>query len=198
MKKLLYLAVILFVMAGCTQKKNNTSKTESDDVEMNDSTIYGVCGKGTMMHTLELITNMQDTLSIHINDEDSHDQTLVAGGLMCGDRMAVTAQKTEEGWVAQRVLNLTSLLGKWTSIDKSFEITDDGEVKSSIKIESNKWTTWRILNGQLLFNRDTFDIVGISADSLQIENKDGIFAYRRVVAASQDKNTAVKDSIAKK
>lgn len=198
MKKLIYLAVMLFVIAGCIQKKEKISNGDAEDAEVSDSTIYGICDKGTMMHTLELITNMQDTLEIHINDEYSNDQTLVAGGLMCGDRMAVTAHKTEEGWVAQRVLNLTSLLGKWASIDKSFEITEDGEVKSHVKIESNSWTSWRILNGQLLLNRDTFDIVGISADSLQIENREGLFAYRRMIAVPEKKNKAKKDSIVKK
>lgn len=37
-----------------------------------------------------------------------------------------------------------------------------------------------ILNGQLLLNRDTFDIDQLSADSLYLENHDGIFVYKRV------------------
>lgn len=185
MRKLFVLAMILFAV-GCTQKKAKVDSGKTEQAEANDTTLYGVCGSGTMMHTLELITNMQDTLNIHIADEDESEATVVAGGMMSGDRMAVTAYKTDEGLVASRILNLTSLLGKWTSIDKSFEITDDGGVKSSVKLESNKWTEWRILNGQLLLNTDTFDIVTLGADTLEIENNEGIFAFRRVVAKSQD------------
>ena len=182
MRKIIFLSIILLAVAGCSQKKENVNEDTTTDTEVNDSTIYGVCGVGTMMHSLELVTNMQDTLTFLINDEDTGEQTVVAGGLMAGDRMAVTARKTDDGWVAQRILNITSLLGKWTSIDKNFEITDDGEVKSFVRMESKAWTAWRILNGQLLLDRDTFDIIGISADSLQIENKDGIFAFRRTVS----------------
>ncbi len=195
MKKIFLFAVIALAIAGCSQKKQSSTTSVGADAEVNDSTIYGVCGEGTMMHSLELVTSMQDTLTILINDEDVADKTIVAGGLMAGDRMAVTARKTDDGWVAQRVLNITSLLGKWTSIDKNFEITDDGEVKSSMKLESKAWTEWRILNGQLLFNRDTFDIISITADSLEIENHDGIYAFRRLVSVAQDKDHSATDSI---
>lgn len=195
MKKIFLFVVMAMIMAGCNQKKQSAVTATDTDNEVNDSTIYGVCGEGTMMHSLELITSMQDTLTILINDEDVPDQTIVAGGLMAGDRMAVTACKTDDGWVAQRILNITSLLGKWTSIDKNFEITDDGEVKSSMKMESKAWTQWRILNGQLLLNRDTFDIVSITADSLEIENHEGIYAYRRMASLLQEKDHANGDSI---
>lgn len=195
MKKIFLFVVMVMIMAGCNQKKQSAVTATDTDNEVNDSTIYGVCGEGTMMHSLELITSMQDTLTILINDEDVPDQTIVAGGLMAGDRMAVTACKTDDGWVAQRILNITSLLGKWTSIDKNFEITDDGEVKSSMKMESKAWTQWRILNGQLLLNRDTFDIVSITADSLEIENHEGIYAYRRMASLLQEKDHANGDSI---
>lgn len=195
MKKIFLFVVMAMIIAGCNQKKQSAVTATDDDAEVNDSTIYGVCGEGTMMHSLELITSMQDTLTILINDEDVPDQTIVAGGLMAGDRMAVTACKTDDGWVAQRILNITSLLGKWTSIDKNFEITDDGEVKSSMKMESKAWTQWRILNGQLLLNRDTFDIVSITADSLEIENHEGIYAYRRMASPLQEKDHANGDSI---
>ncbi len=195
MKKIFLFAIIALALVGCNQKKQSPTANADAETEANDSTIYGVCGEGTMMHSLELITSMQDTLTILINDEDVDDRTIVAGGLMAGDRMAVTARKTDDGWVAQRVLNITSLLGKWTSIDKNFEITDDGEVKSSMKMESKAWTEWRILNGQLLLNCDTFDIVSITADSLEIENRDGIYAYRRMATAAKEKSHVTVDSI---
>ena len=38
----------------------------------------------------------------------------------------------------------------------------------------------KILNGQLLLSQDTFDIYELGADSLYLENRSGIFAYKRV------------------
>ncbi len=133
-----------------------------------------------MMHTLELITNMRDTLTVHIASDDEDEPTVVSGGLMAGDRMAVTAAKGPDGLVAHRIVNITSLLGRWTSIDKDFEITDDGEVKSFVRAETNTWTAWRILNGQLLLNRDTFDIITLGADSLEMESSRGIYLFKRI------------------
>jgi acyl carrier protein len=180
MRKLLLSALSLFLFVACVQKSNNKTLEEEIEAETTDSTIYGVCGEGTMMHTLELITNIEDTLTLFINDEDADHLTTVSGGLMCGDRMAVTAYKSQDGLTANRIINITSLIGKWSSIDKSFELTDDGEVKSSMKVENGAWTAWRILNGHLLLNRDTFDIVTLGADSLELENTKGIYAFKRV------------------
>jgi len=186
MKKLLYFALAIIFCAACGQKKENKPLVEQVEENISDSTIYGTCGEGTMMHTLELITNMDDTLQILINDEDAEQYTLVEGGMMCGDRMAVTAYKIEDGLVASRIINLTSLLGKWSSIDKTFELTEDGEVKSTVKLETNTWTSWRILNGHLMLNRDTFDIVALGGDSLELENANGIYAFKRIRSTSTD------------
>jgi hypothetical protein len=81
---------------------------------------------------------------------------------------------------AQTVINLTTLVGKWTSIDKNFEIEEGGTVKSNVKAESNPWTSWKIFNGKLLLNRDTFNINLLGADSLYLENSKGIYTYKRI------------------
>lgn len=192
MKKLILLAVGVLMIIGCNEKKDAKPMVEQVEENISDSTIYGICGSGTMMHTLELITNMEDTLQIYINDDDAELPTLVEGGLMCGDRMAVTAYKTDGGLVASRIINMTSLLGKWSSIDKNFELTEDGEVRSSVKLESKTWTSWRILDGHLMLNRDTFDIVHLDADSLELENSKGIYAFRRLRSASKVDTLKVK------
>ena len=143
-----------------------------------DSTLYGVCGEGTSMHTVELITDGGDTIYYGTLEED---EVEVVGGLMVGDRLAIVGANGEEGFVASRVLNLTTLLGKWTSLDKNFESVEGGMVNSNIEAESNPWVSWKILNGHLLLNTDTFDIVELGADSLYLENRDGIFVYKRVL-----------------
>lgn len=186
MKKILYLAVAFLLVCVQACKENKTTKVivANDSVtitEETDSTIYGVCGVGTAMHTLELITDAGDTLSLYIHDETDMVTSPVKGGLMCGDRMAVVTRVSESGELeAAEVINLTSLLGKWTSVDKNFEIREGGELQSYAKVEKAPWTSWKILNGKLLFNKDTFSIFQLGADSLFLENKNGIFTYKRV------------------
>ena len=85
----------------------------------------------------------------------------------------------EQGLIATQVINLTTLLGKWTSLDKNFEILEGGIVQSSVQAESNPWTSWKLLNGRLVLNADTFKISCLGADSLYLENEKGIFVYKR-------------------
>ncbi len=184
MKKttIIFIALVM-LSAGCTDNGTKTPPAPGTGTRQeNDSTIYGVCGTGTMMHTLELVTGMREIVRIRISDDEDNEPTVIAGGLMAGDRMAVTAGKDKTGLVARRIVNITSLLGRWNSIDRDFEITDDGEVRSHVRSETNAWTAWRILNGQLLLNRDPFDIVGLTADSWEIESGKGIYAFRRIRA----------------
>jgi hypothetical protein len=104
----------------------------------------------------------------------------VVGGLLAGDHLAVVKGQPIDGEeTAKKVINLTTLQGKWTSIDKNFEIMEGGEVKSNVEAEKDPWTSWKILNGRLLLNRDTFDIDNLGSDSLELENRAGIFLYKR-------------------
>lgn len=184
MKKLLYVVlafVMLFAANSCKDKKGTAVISPTDSLEAKetdaDSTIYGVCGEGTSMHNLQLISDSGDTLDVFVDDEDPN---IVKGGLLSGDRIALICQKETDGTlVAQNVINLTSLLGKWTSLDKNFEIVEGGEVKNNVKAEENPWTSWKILNGKLLLNKDTFLIDNLGPDSLYLENKVGIFTFKR-------------------
>lgn len=186
--KVFFAAAIAIIMVGCNMKKEKPQVVVDDEVEVADSTVYGVCGSGTSMHSLELVTDAGDTLTYIILDAEADMDggetkgvvSNVEGGFMAGDKMAVTGMETVEGeLVATRVINVTSLLGHWTSIDRNFVIEEGGTVHSEVKAETNPWTSWKILNGQLLLNRDTFDITSLSADSLYLENPKGIYTYKR-------------------
>ena len=177
------LLVAAFLIAGCKDKnKNNVGDgIDSTDVELmvSDSTVYGVCGENTAMHSLELITDAGDTLRFVLNEDENGDVN-VLGGLLAGDRLAVVEGPEVDGEkLAKKVINITTLLGKWTSLDKNFEIQDDGTVRSTVQAEKNPWTSWKIVNGRLVLNRDTFDINNLGSDSLYLENKNGIFVYKR-------------------
>ena len=183
-----FASLMLLVLAGCNSKKEKPNLQANDVEDVADSTVYGVCGEGTSMHSLELITDTGDTLTYTILDAEADMDGMVTGvglvshvegGLMAGDKVAVTGQKVDGELIADKVINVTSLLGHWTSIDKNFEIEEGGTVRSSVKAESNPWTSWKILNGRLLLNRDTFNINSLGADSLYIENDKGIYTFKR-------------------
>ena len=89
------------------------------------------------------------------------------------------ATTTADGPVATKVINLTSLMGRWTSISRNFVIEEGGVVTSDVKAETHPYTSWKIFNGQLLLGRDTFNIVTLGPDSLAIENHNGIYLYKR-------------------
>lgn len=174
----LFLSVLLTACNNTGKKQPVSEPVVDEEVSIPDSTVYGVCGDGTMMNSLELITDAGDTISYIINEEDGSQP--VVGGLLAGDRLAVLEGQPLDGdKTVRKVINLTTLTGKWTSLDKNFEILEGGEVKSNIEAEKNPWTSWKILNGKLLLNRDTFDIDDLGSDSLYLENKEGIFVYKR-------------------
>lgn len=188
MKKLVYLAcltcIVSFFATGCrpTPPTPVDVNVDSDSVAVTpeeteaDSTIYGVCGEGTAMHTIELITDAGDSLFFGMRIEEDAD---IQGGMMVGDRLAIIGHDSDQGLVATQVINLTTLLGKWTSLDKNFEILEGGIVQSSVQAESNPWTSWKLLNGRLVLNADTFKVTCLGADSLYLENEKGIFVYKR-------------------
>lgn len=187
MKKLSYIiwiAAFALMIAGCKGNRTSEANGEKDSLDTEeeltaDSTVYGVCGEGTSMHSLELITDGGDTISYVIQEDDLGGRCVV-GGLLAGDRLAVVGYiNADKENVATKVINITTLLGKWTSIDKNFEIQEGGGVQSDVKAEANPWTNWKISNGQLLLNKDTFSIVELGADSLYLENQRGIYVYKR-------------------
>lgn len=181
MKGLVVVVLTTFLVMGCVGRKpKQVAEKDAAAVEEtnNDSTVYGVCGDGTAMHTLQIISDAGDTLMYMLNS-DGDVISDVQGGLMVGDRLAIVGVQANGERVAQKVINLTTLLGKWSSLDKNFEIQEGGGVQSFVKAESNPWTTWKILNGKLLLNKDTFSVNTLGADSLYLENNEGIFAYRR-------------------
>lgn len=159
-----------------TEKGANESAADTIVVGEKDSTIYGICGEGTMMHTLELQGDDGKSITVTIDEEMGSD---VQGGLFAGDRMAVTVTNTEDGPVAQKVINLTTLMGKWTSLDRNFVIKEDGSIESNVTAETKPYTAWSVANARLVLNVDTFDVVTLSADSLELENANGIYVYKR-------------------
>ncbi|HRN16688.1 MAG TPA: lipocalin family protein, partial [Xylanibacter oryzae] len=155
---------ITLLIVGCGSKTQKTSTNidtvKTDDVSSKDKTIYGICGEGTAMNTLQVITDNSDTLEISI--ADAKDNGMVLGGFECGDRLAVMAKKEGKEYIASEVINLNTLLGSWimpNPIDGSDFVgikLKDGGIAESINNNSTFYKTWRIFNGKIILtaNRD--------------------------------------------
>lgn len=176
---LLFLCVL--IIASCNNKRSApVIDILPADSAVVDTTVYGRCGDGTAMHTLELVTDKNDTIVYTLEGVDTC--TDVQGGLFVGDRIAVIGERVNglnEAMYAKKVINLTSLLGLWSSLDKRFEIREGGAVVSNTG-EPKPYTEWKILNGKLVLSSDTFDIYSLGPDSLYLENDKGIYGYKRV------------------
>lgn len=184
---ILPLALLALAAVSCGGGKTapDTPVADSLETEEPDTTVYGRCGEGTTMHSLELLTDEGKTMTMLVGLDADSDP--VKGGLLAGDRMAVTYTVTDGDTTATRVINLNTLEGKWTSLSRNFEILDGGDVVSSVESEKNPWTAWKIRNGRLLLGRDTFDVLTLGADSLEIESTKGIFVFRRGISPAQGK-----------
>ena len=186
MRKLIFASVaalMVMMAASCddNKTKNVLGSGDSlliDSAAVQDSSLYGRCGDGCAMNTLQLITDKGDTLEL--NYDPDAEASPVQGGIAVGDRIAVTLGKDAYGQtVAASVINLTTLLGKWQSLDRKFEIKEGGVVETVVN-EQKPYTSWKIVNGKLVLSTDTFSVYELGADSLYLENSVGIFAYKRV------------------
>lgn len=184
MKKLFYFTVVaiaVLFIAGCDNKKKTVEDgleaPVEEQVAVVDSAVYGVIGAGTSMHSLEVKDENGKTSVFPLNVDLEAD---LQGGLFSGDRITLVLGKNANGEKeVMKAVNLSSLCGKWTALDRNFEIKDDGTVESAQSMESNPYTQWSMINCRLVLNRDTFDVLYIGGDSLTIENLKGIFVYKR-------------------
>ncbi len=183
MKRIFYFIMSLFILAvvfSCKDSKPKSVMSQTGEVEdsvsTKDSTIYGTMVDGGM-NSIILLTDNGDTLEYLVNPDDTLE--VVKGGKINGDRFAIIGYKEYGDNFMRSAINLTSLLGNWSSLDRNFEIKEGGTVTSSLQSEKNPWTAWKIWNGKLILSKDTFDIENLGADTLSLENKAGIFVFTR-------------------
>lgn len=183
MRKSFYFIMSLFILVvaiSCkdSKPKSVVSDTEAveDSIATNDSTIYGTMVDGGM-NSIILLTDNGDTLEYLVNPDDTLE--VVKGGKINGDRFAIIGYKEYGDNFMRSAINLTSLLGNWSSLDRNFEIKEGGTVTSSLQSEKNPWTAWKVWNGKLILSKDTFDVESLGADTLSLENKAGIFVFTR-------------------
>ena len=156
-----------------------------------DSLLYGICGDGTAMNTLQLITDSGDTLTLSI--AEANDKGQCFGGFQSGDRMAVMLQDQE---TAKMVINQSALLGDWVMpnpLDGSSEMgirIKEGGIAESIDQPAVIYRSWKLINGKLEIvsvreggneeeEVNLYDIISLGSDSLVYKDADDTFEYTR-------------------
>ncbi len=182
------------MMASCGNKTEKVpfDNGDSADIANQDPTIYGVCGDATSMHSLQLLTDTGDTLTIDISK--AQEDAKVLGGMGVGDRMVVIPTKNQKE--AVMVINQTTLLGNWVMpnpIDGSDEVgirIKEGGIAESIDQSTINYKTWRLVRGQLEIvlvheggsGEDEiyyYDLTRLGPDTLVYKSHDETFEYSR-------------------
>lgn len=181
MKKLFYFsaaAIMMACLAGCMGKKDSDKMELADTIAVTipDTALYGTIDEATTMHMLVINTDEGKQQECELDADTLSD---IQGGVFAGDRVTVVTVKTADGLAVKKLLNLNTLHGKWTSLDRNFEIKENGEVESNASIETNPYTHWSTANANLILNADTFQVLLLGPDSLTLENDKGIFVYKR-------------------
>ena len=174
-------AAVVMTMSSCGGKTQQVPFDNGDSTDMSamqDPTIYGVCGEGSAMNTLQIVTDLGDSIVLDLNYARENNQ--VFGGLQAGDRMAVVpnSKKTE----ALIVVNQADLLGNWVMpnpLDGSDEVgfrIKEGGILEGIEQSS---LTFKTEGGGEEEEVNIYDLVKLTPDSLILKDNDDTYEYGR-------------------
>lgn len=184
------------LVTSCDNRKQmpvyNTAESDTASVVSQSNVVFGVCGDGSAMNTMQLITDSGDTLTLSVTE--ARDNNKVFGGYGSGDRMSVLLN--EDRSIAEIVINESTLLGNWVMpnpIDGSSVVgisLKDGGIAESIEQSTIVYKTWKIVDGRIEImsvregggdeeETNVYDIVKLDADSLIYKNDEDLFEYSR-------------------
>lgn len=155
----------------------DTTDTATATHAEQDSMLYGFCGEGMAMNTVELVTHNGKSRSFTLNNSGN-----VLGGLEAGDSIAILSQGRSGGMpTANVVVNISSLMGRWVSLNHSFTLYRGGRATTKLK-EGAPLVTWELCNGKLIIAGDTFAIRTLGPDSLYLKHGKTTTGYRRMTS----------------
>ena len=216
MKKLesiVLMAAAVLTISSCGGGKSQQQAEVADYTESTavmsvnrDSMVYGLCGDGSAMNTLQLITDLGDTLIVSIAEANEKGQCF--GGFQSGDRIAVMMNDEN---VASIVINQTALLGDWGTpnpIDGSSEMgirIKEGGIAESIDQPSLIYRSWRLFNGklELVAIREggleeeeitLYDFVSLGPDSLVFKDAEDVYEYSRYEERSNSVDITLEEA----
>lgn len=199
MRKLMLLALSAIVglsFMACGNKQASvyvqSDSTAVDSSKLKDVTVYGLCGENAAMNSLQLMTDMGDTLNLNI--EEARENNQVLGNYAPGDRLAIVLSPDQKR--VKTVINESVLMGNWlmpNPIDGSSEVgirIKDGGIAESVEQSTIIYKTWKIIDGKLEITlvregggdeeeTNWYTIDKLDADSLVYHVDDEVFEYGR-------------------
>lgn len=206
-------AAVAIGMGSCGSNGGNAATQFEEDPDtlsamgfQRDSMVYGICGDGSAMNTLQLITDMGDTLNVSL--ADAREKGKCFGGMQSGDRMAVMLAGKH---TAKLVVNQSAMLGDWVMpnpLDGSSEMgirIKEGGIAESIDQPSIIYRSWKLYNGKLeivcvrdgggdMVETNLYDIVSIGPDSLVYKDAEDTYEYSRQVEHHYKVDIKLEDS----
>ena len=214
MRKILFFfsaAVAAMTLNSCGKKaaqQEVVTETETPAaVYVNrDTTLYGLCGDGSAMNTLQLITDVGDT--VILSTAEANDLGMCFGGFQGGDRMAVILKDES---TALMVINQSAMLGDWVMpnpMDGSSEMgirIMEGGIAESIDQPSVIFRSWKLYNGRLEIvsvreggaekvETNLYDIVSIGPDSLVYRDAEDTYEYSRYQPQEEHSKVKLEES----
>ena len=171
-----------------------------------DSTVYGICIDGSAMNTLQLLTDVGDTLNLSI--AEANEKGMCYGGFQVGDRIAFMLKDKK---TAKLVINQSALLGDWVMpnpLDGSSEMgirIMEGGIAESIDQPSVIFRSWKLYNGRLEIvsvreggaekvETNLYDIVSIGPDSLVYRDAEDTYEYSRYQPHEENSKVQLEES----
>ncbi len=172
--------LVMLVLTGCDQKYAVADM--EDALAENGSTREGLCLSGFDKDTIEFAEHRRDTLKIRINRTEDKAKTIVRGPLNKDDFMAITVRKDADGLTATHIINMVALLGEWKDGDKRLTIRKGGVVKITTGSETKSYSmcSWRVIADRLIIADDVFEILKLTADTLELKHGSSRFTGRRI------------------
>ncbi len=172
--------LVMLVLTGCDQKYAVADM--EDALAENESTREGLCFSGFNKDTIEFAEHRRDTLKIRINRAEDKAKTIVRGPLNKDDFMAITVRKDADGLTATHIVNMVALLGEWKDGDKRLMIRKAGVVKITNGSETKSYSmcSWRVIADRLIIADDVFEILKLTADTLELKHGSSRFTGRRI------------------
>lgn len=213
LESIVLVAAAVVTMGSCGGGKSQQPAEVADEVEQTvvvdinrDSMVYGICGNGSAMNTLQLISDTGDTLILNITEANENGKCF--GGLQGGDRIAVVLSNET---TASMVINQSALLGDWVMpnpIDGSSEMgirIKEGGIAESIDQPSMVFRSWRLFNGKLEIvaireggaeeeEVNLYDLVSLGSDSLVFKDSEDVFEYSRYQEKENKVNIVLEEA----
>ena len=213
LESIVLVAAAVVTMGSCGGGKSQQPAEVADEVEQTvvvdinrDSMVYGICGNGSAMNTLQLISDTGDTLILNITEANENGKCF--GGLQGGDRIAVVLSNET---TASMVINQSALLGDWVMpnpIDGSSEMgirIKEGGIAESIDQPSMAFRSWRLFNGKLEIvaireggaeeeEVNLYDLVSLGSDSLVFKDSEDVFEYSRYQEKENKVNIVLEEA----